>query len=112
MTNASHHDRTRARSVAVALVLTGAVALLALLLAGQVLAFLYLAPALLLSAILALGCFPGERLLSARTATTTPRRPARHIGRPHPPRLIRARGGLLLARRLAGRAPPWTTTPA
>ncbi|HZV72308.1 MAG TPA: hypothetical protein VFF79_01215 [Conexibacter sp.] len=90
--------------------LTGAVALLALLLTGQVLAFLYLAPALLLSAILALGCFPGERLLAARMTATARLRPERHIGRPHPPRILRARGGLLLATRLAGRAPPLTTT--
>ncbi len=73
------------------------------------LALLYLAPALALATALLAGRYPGEALLeriAARrcakpTITSAAGRPA-----PEPPARAAANGGLLLARRLAGRAPP------
>ncbi|HKO39477.1 MAG TPA: hypothetical protein VJU14_14020 [Solirubrobacterales bacterium] len=68
---------------------------------------LYLAPALLLLAALALGCYPGERLLDALLRGWAP-----VLGREAeaPRRLLPLRsfprGGVLLAMALAGRGPP------
>ncbi len=73
------------------------------------LALLYLAPALLLATALFAGRYPGEALLerlgARRAANPAGRRPVarHHLG--SLPR-VAAHGGLLLARRLAGRAPP------
>jgi hypothetical protein len=72
---------------------------------------LYLAPLLVLAAALLAGRYPGEVLL-ARMATRrrrSPRVTAARAGGGAPPRgpaRIPARGGLLLGRALAGRAPP------
>jgi hypothetical protein len=69
---------------------------------------LYLAPALLLLGSLALGHYPGERLLVALVRALHPL-PYRESGAPiGPPISIRAfpRGGALLAMALAGRGPP------
>jgi hypothetical protein len=71
-------------------------------------ALLYVAPALLLLGALAVGRYPGERLLVAvgRTLHT------RVLSRPPRPILVVAvprsppRGGVLLALALAGRGPP------
>lgn len=70
-------------------------------------ALLYLAPWLLLLAALALGHYPGERLLAAaiRVRRWVPRREGRVPSRPLPPRSS-PRGGVLLAWALAGRGPP------
>ncbi|HKG38847.1 MAG TPA: hypothetical protein VKB25_07645 [Conexibacter sp.] len=92
-------------------VLLATVALLALLLAGYVLGFLYLAPVLVLCTILGLGCYPADRLLLGRAHEPT-RPVARRLGRLRPRRAALPRGGGLLARRMAGRAPPWTPAPA
>lgn len=89
------------RRWALTAVLAGAAGLLALLFAGVVLGFLYLAPALLLGAILLLGRFPGARrlvallALQARRSRRALRAPAR---RAHPLVLL-ARGGRLVAAR-------------
>ena len=73
---------------------------------GQIL--LYLAPALLLLAALALGYYPGERLLDAFVRNWAP--VLRREGRAAPRRLVPVRsfprGGVLLAMALAGRGPP------
>ena len=75
---------------------------------------LFFVPALLLSLSLLLGYRPGERLL-IRWAT---RRTQRHRYAPLRPGLLRSgwvlsnpRGGRLLARSLAGRAPPRRAAP-
>jgi hypothetical protein len=101
----ARRDAHAARRRALACVLAGALVLLALLAAGCVLAFLYLAPALLLGAMLALGRYPGERLLLARSRPRT-RRTAPRLGCHRPARARLPRGGELLAAGLAGRAPP------
>jgi hypothetical protein len=68
----------------------------------------YLAPALVLLALLALGRYPGEdayvRRLTGRIATRRPR--AIPLWWTPPVRAVVARGGVLLAAGLAGRAPP------
>jgi hypothetical protein len=74
-------------------------------------ALLYLAPLLVLAAALLAGRYPGEALLD-RMATRRrrpPRLTAARAGGGAPPRgaaRTPARGGLLLGRALAGRAPP------
>ena len=69
---------------------------------------LYLAPALLLLAALALGCYPGERLLDALIRGWAP--VPDHEAAPATRRLLPVRsfprGGVLLAMALAGRGPP------
>ncbi len=72
------------------------------------LALLYLGPVLLLATALAANRYPGERLL-LRIRRRPRRRPAARAGdasTPRAPTTVVARGGLLLARALAGRAPP------
>ena len=77
---------------------------------------LYAAPGLLLAMALLAGRYPGERMLEQIARRRRRRREA--SARPRGQRLPRARartvarGGLLLARALAGRAPPcsWRTT--
>lgn len=68
---------------------------------------LYLAPWLLLLALLAFGHYPGERLLEAivRARRQVSRREQPRPARPLPPRSF-PRGGALLALALAGRGPP------
>ena len=72
------------------------------------LALLYLAPALLLATALLAGRYPGERALERIAAQRRRPRPTRSSSTREP----RTRpcgtvhGGLLLARALAGRAPP------
>lgn len=70
-------------------------------------ALLYLAPWLALLAALALGRYPGERLLEAIIRLRCParRREGRQAPRPLPARSS-PRGGVLLALALAGRGPP------
>jgi hypothetical protein len=69
---------------------------------------LILAPCIALAIVLLLGRYPGERTLVKR-ASQARARPARRRS-PMPPRwsapIRRTSGGLLLARSLAGRAPP------
>ncbi|MFT3865799.1 MAG: hypothetical protein QM729_16155 [Solirubrobacterales bacterium] len=74
----------------------------------------YALPALALLVALALGHYPGERLIHAAAARRT-RRPPR-VRRYVPRRALfehapAPRGGDLLARALAGRAPPRTAPP-
>ncbi len=105
----------RRRTLAASAVLAGAAALLGLLALGEVAGFLYLAPALLLGAVLALGRFPGERALAAVVRRFAGARRLVRVLRGRRPRsAARApRGGLLLARRLGGRGPPrWIGAPA
>ncbi|HTZ86454.1 MAG TPA: hypothetical protein VMB05_07285 [Solirubrobacteraceae bacterium] len=66
----------------------------------------YLSPAIFVVLLLWLGRYPGEALLigASKRAAPARRRPARHRRAPVPG--WRARGGLLLAMSLAGRAPP------
>jgi len=68
---------------------------------------LYLAPAILLLAILGFDRYPGERLLAALHRAWHPPRPRerRPPARALPPRSF-PRGGALLALALAGRGPP------
>jgi len=75
--------------------------------AGVVIGLLYLAPALLLAALLLGGRYPGERVLARplRRRFTPRRRPLRRA-LPRPPRRTTPRGGLLIAAGLAGRGPP------
>lgn len=73
------------------------------------LGLLYLTPALLLAIALLSGRFPGEQLLeraARRLAGVARRPPAASPGVPHDLLILLPRGGLLLARCLAGRAPP------
>jgi hypothetical protein len=69
---------------------------------------LYLAPALLLLTALALGCYPGERLLEALIRGWAPVLgcEAEPATRRLPPARSFPRGGALLAMALAGRGPP------
>jgi len=69
---------------------------------------LYLAPWLLLLIVLALGHYPGERLLEVivRTRHSAHREQgSAPVRLPPPPRCF-PRGGVLLALALAGRGPP------
>ena len=77
-------------------------------LTGVELGLLYLAPALLLIAPLAMGFYVGENQL-ADLADRSPRRPARRAGQlPLPRSYVRVmqRGGRLVAASLAKRPPP------
>ncbi|HEY1273976.1 MAG TPA: hypothetical protein VGF25_03670 [Thermoleophilaceae bacterium] len=88
------------------LALAAAVLLLAGATLGAVEAFTYLAPALTLFVLFALGRYPGERAYLRRLRRSNrPQRPraARSPRRPH---AALPRGGALLANGLAGRAPP------
>ncbi|HEX7279062.1 MAG TPA: hypothetical protein VF255_05480 [Solirubrobacterales bacterium] len=69
---------------------------------------LYLAPALLLLTALALGHYPGERLLDALLRVWAPAlgREAEPATSRLPPLRSFPRGGALLAMALAGRGPP------
>ncbi len=69
---------------------------------------LYLAPALLIAAVLVGGCYPGARRLERvlAGARRRPRRPRATAPRPRAPEQVHPRGGRLLAARLAGRGPP------
>jgi hypothetical protein len=72
-------------------------------------AIFYALPALALLAALLLGRYPGERLILAAAARSRRRRRrAAHTapGRPFLASIATPRGGDLLARALAGRAPP------
>jgi hypothetical protein len=75
--------------------------------AGLDSAWLTMAPALLIVVPLVGGRYVGADALRRRTrcAPRRPRGPVALVARPRPPRAMR-RGGLLVARRLAGRAPP------
>ncbi len=70
-------------------------------------AILWLAPALLILAVLSLGRYPGESIL-ARLVRSPPPRPRRAERRPPPVerRAPSPRGGELISTGLAGRAPP------
>jgi hypothetical protein len=73
---------------------------------------LSLLPVLALLAALALGRYPGERVLRRALARRLPvRRVPRDALRPAPAPFLLVRGGLLVGARLAGRAPPWLVTP-
>ena len=75
---------------------------------GVELGLAYLAPALVLCAPLAVGCYVGEKQL-AELADRSPRRPARRArGLPLPRSYVRVmqRGGRLVAASLAKRPPP------
>jgi hypothetical protein len=77
-------------------------------LTGVELGLSYLAPALVLCAPLAVGCYVGEKQL-AELADRSPRRPARRAcGLPLPRSYVRVmqRGGRLVAASLAKRPPP------
>lgn len=76
---------------------------------GGSVGLLYLAPAILLTALLLGGRYPGERVLAR--AVVRARRPVRRrrLSRtrlPRPPRRTTPRGGRLLCAGLAGRGPP------
>lgn len=75
---------------------------------------LAVAPLVLLVALLALGHYPGEDALDAARSRLEPTPPRRRRAGPTPvrttPRRLLPRGGALLARRLAGRAPPFLAT--
>jgi hypothetical protein len=106
-------SRSSRRAVALAAVLCVLLALSAAMTGGAALAsLLCLAPALLIPALLALGWFPGERLLATFARRARKRRRAPRARRP---RLVPAglpRGGRLLAASLAGRAPPPLAQPS
>ena len=70
------------------------------------LGLLFLAPALLLFALLVGGADPAPLLLRARKRPTSGRRRERALNLPHAPRRLFPRGGEILAAFLAGRAPP------
>jgi hypothetical protein len=73
------------------------------------LALLYLAPALVLWAFLTRDRYPGERILERVRRVASPAVAAAHAPAPRPPRPPRRttpRGSVLVAWRLAGRAPP------
>jgi hypothetical protein len=77
-------------------------------LTGVELGLLYLAPALILCAPLALGCYVGEKQL-AGLADRSPRRPgprARGLALPRGHVRVMQRGGRLVAASLAKRPPP------
>lgn len=95
-----------------ALALAACAWLLGLQLLGSEEALAYLTPTLLLLVPLLLGRYPGERAMAAGIERTT-RRPRPSRAR-RPPTRFRShlpRGGLLLAARLAGRAPPFAARP-
>lgn len=73
------------------------------------LALLYLAPALVLWALLTRHCYPGERILARVRRAAAPAvaaAPAPAARPPRPARRTKPRGGVLVAWSLAGRAPP------
>lgn len=70
------------------------------------LGLLFLAPALLLFALLAGGADPTPLLVRARRRPASGRRRRLALAHPRAPRRILPRGGELLAAFLAGRAPP------
>ena len=73
---------------------------------------LSLLPVVLLLAALALGRYPGERVLRRALARRAPRRRAPRAARcPAPAPFLLARGGPLVGARLAGRAPPRLAMP-
>jgi len=72
--------------------------------AGEGLA--YLAPALLVTALLLLGLYPGENSLLAVSGIRRPRNPRPTDRRCRSVYTPSGRGGRLLAAALAGRAPP------
>jgi hypothetical protein len=91
--------------------LIGAVVVLALVLLAHLpdgaVSLAYLSPAMFVFLLLCLGRYPGERMLAA--LSRSPRRSRRSKARAAPPRVpldMRPRVGRLLARSLAGRAPP------
>jgi hypothetical protein len=71
-----------------------------------------LAPSALLGVLLLFGRFPGERVLAALVHRRLPRRRSSALGRSRPSQALLARGGRLVAARLAGRAPPVRPMPA
>ena len=77
-------------------------------LAGLSDGWLAMVPALLLALPLLCGRYVGEELLVQWAERTAPprRRVRARVLKPRGPRVIRRGGGLLGARRLAGRAPP------
>lgn len=91
----------------------GLIALLALGdVAGGRIGLLYLAPAILIGALLLGGLYPGAQRLARplARARAAARRPASRSAPPRPARRIHPRGGLLLGARLAGRGPPAPTS--
>lgn len=77
-------------------------------LVGMTDAVAYLAPALLLFALVATGRYPGERTYARRISKRRRGRPRRtvRLGRRRCPLALMPRGGVLLAAGLAGRGPP------
>jgi hypothetical protein len=73
--------------------------------AGADAGLLYLTPCLLLAVLLFGGVYPAEQAL-ARRIRSPRRRPPGRAPRPRHIPTEQPRGGLVLARRLAGRAPP------
>jgi hypothetical protein len=75
---------------------------------GMAMGWLVLAPTLLLLFPLMAGRYVGEVALQRLAARSRPRRRRSAAGTPVPPRFVRTspHGGLVLARRIAGRAPP------
>lgn len=80
----------------------------ALITSGGGIGLLYLAPALVLGALLVIGLYPGEQTLARPLlrARSRPRRRRPTAPAPRRARRLHARGGLLLASGLAGRGPP------
>jgi hypothetical protein len=77
-------------------------------------AALYVAPALLLLALLSAGRYPGERVLERARRAAAPAVVAAPVRDERPPRAARhrmPRGSVLVAWRLAGRAPPAFAAP-
>jgi hypothetical protein len=73
------------------------------------LALLYLAPALVLWALLTRNCYPGERILERVQRAAAPpvaASPSPAARPPRPARRTTPRGSVLVAWSLAGRAPP------
>ena len=74
---------------------------------GSSMAWLVLAPAMLLALPLLAGRYVGERALQRRPGRRPRRaRGAAHVPAPRAPEIAVPQGGLLLARRICGRAPP------
>jgi len=106
-----HRRRAAARPLVVLATGASALAVCAILLsghsAGALTAALYLLPPSALFFALALGRYPGERVLSRLGEEPAPRRPRPVSSRrpcEHPAELLR--GGRLIAVSRAGRAPP------
>lgn len=100
--------RLQPQLIRLAVCLSGAAVLLSVAALGDGSLALLLAPAFLVALPLVFGRYLGEDKLVALRMRRAPRlRPARAVSAlPRSPRRLRIAGGLLVARRLAGRAPP------